>query len=194
MTVLTPPRHQMIDRAMADARAWCAGRIIDDRPALAHAVRVAVTLGRHVPDVVPELVAAALLHDSPEFAPAGIDLDAVLTARYGPEVTRVVRALEVEHAALDSPDPPITVDDHPVLLISTADKIVALKSLLRRAALSGDVDAFFGARAGLLRLLPYFRRCHHAGAEHVPRTMTDQFGIVLSRLDQATAPARLALP
>ncbi|MFI6761140.1 metal-dependent phosphohydrolase [Micromonospora sp. NPDC050417] len=193
MTVPSPPRHPTIDRAMADARTWCAGRIIDDRPAIAHAVRVAVTLGRHVPDVAPDMVAAALLHDSPEFAPAGINLDAVLTSRYGPEVTRVIRALEVEHAALDSPDPPVTVDDHPVLLISTADKIVALTSLLRRAVLSGNIDAFFGARPGLLRLLPYFRRCHRASAEHVPPTMTNQLGIVLDHLDQATAPARLAL-
>ncbi|MFK3980579.1 metal-dependent phosphohydrolase [Micromonospora sp. NPDC050397] len=177
---------------MADARTWCAGRIIDDRPAFAHAVRVAVTLGLHVPDVAPDMVAAALLHDSPEFAPTGINLDAVLTTRYGREVTRVIRALEVEHAALDSSDPPVTVDDHPVLLISTADKIVALTSLLRRAVLSGNVDAFFGARAGLLRLLPYFRRCHRAGTEHLPPTMTDQLGIVLDQFDQATASVRLA--
>ena len=83
MTVLTPPRHPLIDNALADARRWCAGQVIDDRPALAHAARVAVTLGEHVTDPAPELIAAALLHDSPEFAPAGIDLDAVLGHRYG---------------------------------------------------------------------------------------------------------------
>jgi (p)ppGpp synthase/HD superfamily hydrolase len=97
VTVLTPPRHPLIDRALADARRWCAGQVIDDRPALTHAARVAVTLGEHVAHPAPELIAAALLHDSPEFAPAGIDLDAALGHRYGREVVRIVRALEAEH-------------------------------------------------------------------------------------------------
>jgi len=137
VTVLTPPRHPLIDNAFADACRWCAGQVIDDQPALAHAARVAVTLGEHVTDPAPELIAAALLHDSPDFAPAGIDLDVVLGHRYGIQVVRIVRALQAEHHALDTDTPIIVADDLPVLLASTADKIVALTSLSRRAHKSG---------------------------------------------------------
>ena len=47
---------------------------------------------------------------------------------------RIVRALEAEHHALDTQRPIVAIDDLPVLLASTADKIVALGSLSRRAA------------------------------------------------------------
>lgn len=64
-TVLSPPRHLLVEHALRQARQWCAGHVIDDRPALAHAARVAVTLGEHVADPAPDLVAAILLHGSP---------------------------------------------------------------------------------------------------------------------------------
>jgi putative NIF3 family GTP cyclohydrolase 1 type 2 len=182
VTILTPPRHPLVERALQDARQWCAGHVIDSRPALAHAVRVAVTIGEHVADPAAELTAAVLLHDSPEFAPADVDLDTVLTGRYGAEVLRIVRALEAEHHALDSGAPVVTVDDLPVLLASTADKIVALGSLRHRAVRSGDPVGFFAARPGLLVLLPYFQECRTAGVGRVPASMTDAFGRVLDVL------------
>lgn len=182
MTVLSPPRPWLVDRALADAKLWCAGKIIDDRPALAHAARVAVMIGDHVPQVEPTLIAAALLHDSPEFAPAAIDLDAVLSCRYGGEVARIVRALETEHAALDTGNPDVDVEDLSVLLASTADKIVALESLTRRAVRSGDPVKFFTARPALLRLLPYFHAFRDAGVGHVPASMTHQLSQALDTL------------
>jgi hypothetical protein len=104
------------------ARDWCHGHRIDGAPALAHAVRVALKIGEHLPAAPPELVAAALVHDSPEFAPPDIDLGAVLTVRLGGAVTRVVWALQGEHNALNAympelPDP----DDLWVLSASAAD-------------------------------------------------------------------------
>lgn len=189
MTALSAPRHPLIERALIDARTWCHGHIIDDRPALAHALHVARTLDSHVPGR-PPLVCAALLHDSPLFAPADIDLNTYLTVRYGLEVTRVVRALEAQHEALDSADPPVLVDDHPVLLTSTADKIVALSSLLSRARAFGDIDAFFRARGPLLRLLPYFRAYQEAGAALVPPRMAAELRTVIERMEHATARAR----
>lgn len=185
MTVLSPPRHPIVAQALADARVWCAGRIIDDRPALAHAARVAVTLGRHVPRATPELIAAVLLHDGPEFAPGNLDLDAHLAATYGPEVPRVVRALQAEHDGLDGPEPPMHTDDLPVLLASTSDKIVALASLVHRARRSGDTRGFFANRPALLRLLPFFRRCQYAGIGLVPVSMTADLSAVLDLVDQA---------
>lgn len=155
MTVLSPPHHPFVAQGLPDARLWCAGHTIDDRPALVHAVRVAVVLGEHVPDAPPELIAAVLLHDAPEFAPSDLDLDAALRARYNTEVARITRALQAEHQALETPDPPVDVTDRPAQLASTADKTVALTSLLRRARASADSDAFFAVRPGLLRLLPH---------------------------------------
>ena len=192
MTALSTPRHPLVDLALRDARTWCAGHVIDDRPALVHAVRVAVALARYVPNAAPDLVCAALLHDSPDFAPPGLDLDAVLTRRYGPQTARVVRAMEREHAALDRGDPPIAVDDGPVLLVSTADKIVALSSLLHRARRSGDVHDFFSSRPALLSLLPYFRAFHDAAADQIPSRMTGRLTTVLVALDRATAASREA--
>ena len=187
MTVLTPPRHPLVDRALRNAPSWCAGQVIDDRPALAHAARVAVTLGEHLAEPAPELIAAALLHDAPEFAPADVDLDAVLSDRYGAEVLRIVRALEAEHHALDTNNPIVAIDDLPVLLASTADKIVALGSLSRRAKHSGEPVGFFARRAALLRLLPHFRAFIDAGAGRVPASMTKSLG---RALDVVIATAR----
>ncbi len=189
MTVLSPPRHPKVVAALTDARVWCTGRIIDERPALAHATVVAATLGGYLPDVSVDLVVAALLHDSPEFAPPGLDLDATLTTRYGAQVTRLVRALEAEHTALDSGQP-LLVDDWPVLAISTADKIVALASLLRRARRSGDPDRFFSARKPLLDVIPHLAACHRHASGQLPAAMTDRLGVLIGLLDTTTAPLR----
>lgn len=189
MSTLSPPQTRVIEQALTDARTFCAGHIIDDRPALVHAVRVAVKLDQHAPGR-PHLICAALLHDSPLFAPAMLDLDAHLTSHYGPEVTRIIRAMQAQHEALDSNNPPLLVDDYPVLLATTADKIVALTSLLRRARLSGDTTGFFRTRGALLRLLPHFHAYHRAGATRVPVSMTTELGDVLVRMDRATAAVR----
>ena len=185
MTALARPRHPLIERALADARAWCEGHIIDDRPALAHAVRVAAKLDQHAPGR-PRLVCAALLHDSPEFAPARPALDGYLTGVYGTEVSRVVRAMAAQHHALDSDNPPIELEDQSVLLVAIADKIVALGSLLHRAHLSGDVTRFFARREPLLRLLPYFEGYQRTVAAWVPAAMAWELATVLERMRTAT--------
>ncbi|WP_250009725.1 metal-dependent phosphohydrolase [Actinoplanes sp. M2I2] len=186
MTVLAPPRHPIVQSALDDARTWCASEIIDDRPALAHAVKVAVTIGAHIPDPGTDLIAAALLHDSPDLAPNTLDLDELLTTRYGPTVRRIVRVMHNEHRSLDTDHPQIVVDDHQVLLASTADRIVALSSLMSRARKSGDITGFFTRRRPLLLLLPYFHQCHAAGAGRVPDTMSAALATALTRLDDAT--------
>lgn len=114
-------------------------------------------------------------------------LTRVLAARYGPEVPRIIMALQAEHNALDGPDPVVKVNDPSVLLTSTADKIVALTSLLRRARASGDVTAFFAVRPALLRLLPHFRAFHDSGRGLVPAGMSQALAAVLDRIEQAAA-------
>jgi len=83
MTVLSPPRLAAIERALRDARTWCAGHTIDDRPALVHGLRVAVTIGQHVPAPAQDVIVAALLHDAPDLAPTEPDVYQTLTAAYG---------------------------------------------------------------------------------------------------------------
>lgn len=191
MTILTPPRHALVDSALLLARRWCFGRVIDDRPALAHAARVAVTIDAHQPIAAPQIIAAALLHDAPEFAPPQLDLDRFLSAEYGAEARRLVRGMQVEHDALDREEP-IVADpaDVNLTLLSTADKVVALTSLLRRAHLSGDTTGFFAARTPLLNLLTHFRKCRAAAIGAVPASMTADLGKILDALDAATAVAR----
>ena len=186
MTVLRRPRHPLVDSAMADARRWFAGHMIDSRPAFVHAVRVAVVLGEHVPDPDPGLIAGALLHDSPEFAPSWIDLERLLINRYGMLTRDVVVGLQVEHRALDGPHPIVLIGDPEVLLASTADKIVALSSVTRRAWASGDPIGFLTARPALLRLVPHFRDFRRAATGRVPVSMTDLLERVLSELVATT--------
>jgi (p)ppGpp synthase/HD superfamily hydrolase len=174
MTVLSPPRHPIVADALALARDWCAGHIIDGAPALAHAARVAAVLVRHIQDAPAELVAAALLHDAPEFAPADVDLDDML-GQLGAEVVRVVRTLQREHLGLAFGGPPeISTEDGQVLSVSAADKLVSLSSILGRAARSGDAAAFWAMRARFLNLVPYLRRFHITATPCLPDSMAAQ--------------------
>ena len=182
MNALVRPRHPLIDRALSDARDWCKGHVIDGQPAIVHAVRVAVTVANHERDAAPGQIAAALLHDSPDFAPPDIDLDHHLTGQYGADTCRLVRAIEADHQAInvDVLTPPREQD---VLLLSTADRLVALTSAARRARRS-DTRAFFTQRQRLVELLPYFQSCCDAAWGRVPATLTRDLAAVLAELRQ----------
>ncbi|BCB90658.1 HD domain-containing protein [Phytohabitans suffuscus] len=187
MTVLTPPRSPLVDEALELARRWCAGHTIDGAPALRHAVEVATTLGRYVPDAPADIIAAALLHDAPEFA-IDVDLDQVLTNRFGPATTRVVRALEREHAALgQTPAPPFEAGDTVALTASAADKIVSLDSVLRRASFAADRAAYWRTRRPFLALVPYFRAFHTAARTALPAEMAATLGRLVTDAEQVAA-------
>src|SRR2546430_8764947 len=112
MTVLSRPGHPIVADALVLAGEWCRGQVVDGAPALGHAVRVALVLGCHIPAAAPELVAAVLLHDSPEYAPKDLDLDALLTVRLGPAGTPLWRGLGREPTPLDPPPAPhVTTED-----------------------------------------------------------------------------------
>jgi len=188
MSVLSRPRHPIVADALVVARDWCAGHIIDGAPAFGHAVKVALTLGRHVPDPAPELVAAVLLHDSPEYAPKEIDLDAVLTARFGAPVAAIVRGLEREHIALDQrADPDVTTEDRWTVVASAADKIVSLRSILRRASRAPDPAAYWRSRRAFVARVPYFAAFHTAAAPHLPPGMAGELARLVVCAENATA-------
>jgi hypothetical protein len=193
MTVLSRPQHPIVADALVLAGEWCRGQIIDGAPALGHAVKVALVLGRHVPDAAPELVAAVLLHDCPEYAPKDVDLDALLTVRLGPAVTRIVRGLEREHIALDQrPVPDVTTEDSWTLYASAADKIVSLRSILRRASRTADPAVYWQSRRAFVARVPYFAAFHTVAAPQLPPGMTGELARLVVRAEQATARHRSA--
>jgi hypothetical protein len=185
MRAVLPSRsHPIVSTGLQLARVWCAGHQIDGAPAIAHAVKVAAKLGQHVPHPTPELLAACLLHDAPEFAPAAGtgDWAAVISGALTPEVTRVVRALYSEHQAVGGPDRPRTpIDDLPVLLASTADKLVSLGSVLGRGRTADDRAAYWAQRAAFLDAVPYFRGFANDADPHLPPTMAAALRLEISR-------------
>jgi hypothetical protein len=188
MAVLPFRTHPIVSTALALARTWCEGHQIDGAPALAHALRVASLLGTHVPTVTPELLAAALLHDAPDFAPAaGVgDLDAVLTDRLSAEVARVVRALTDEHQELDEAgQAPPPIGDPPVLLLSAADKIVSVASVLDRADAAPDPGEFWSTRRAFFTAVPYVRAVHQAAADYLPPALADALHALVIRAELA---------
>ena len=187
MTVLSQPRHPVVADALTLARDWCAGQIIDSVPALGHAVKVALVVGRHVPNPPPELVAAVLLHDAPEYAPKEIDLDATLTARFGAPVAHIVRGLERERIALDQrPLSEVSTEDQWTLYASAADKIVSLRSTLRRATRAPDPAAFWRTRRAFVARMPYFAAFHTAAAPHLPPSMGGELARLVVHAEHAT--------
>jgi hypothetical protein len=191
MTVLSPPRHPTIEAALALASEWCEGHIIDGAPALAHATKVTVKFAQYVPDADPQWLAAALLHDSPFFAPDGIDLDVTLTRRLGGEVARVVRGVQRAHEAINMKlTSQILTDDRPVLLASTSDKIVSLSSILGRALAAEDRRAFWSTRGAFLDLVPYFSAFQAAAAPSLPDRMAAELGKLVSIAEGALTEVR----
>lgn len=180
MSVL--PRHPLVIDALGLARTWCAGRIIDNAPAFGHALRVATVLGRHLEPAPAELLAAALLHDAPDFAPPGIDLDTVLTARFGPAITRTVRELEREHAALnDRAEPDVAGVTDWTLYASTADKIVSLSSIVRRASRAPDPAAYWHRRPAFVARVPYFIAFAELASPRLPPGMAAELQHIVAR-------------
>lgn len=107
----------------------------------------------------------------PKFAPVSLKLDQFLEYRFSAEVRRLIRGMQSEHDAMDCGKPfiPDLADRH-LMLLSTADKVVALRSLLRRTDLFGDVAAFFARRRPLLDLLAFFHTYQSTSIGAVPTT------------------------
>jgi hypothetical protein len=191
VNVLTPPRPAPVEDALRLAARWCAGQTVDGGPALRHACAVAVTLGTHCPGAPPELIAAALLHDAPEYA--GDKLEQV---GLGTGVLALIRAIDAEHRAMAAyhRDPAAAGElldglDRWALTASTADKVVSLGTILRRAG-ADDRAAYWRRRSAFLDHTPYFRLFATAAAPVVPPGLAD----ALDRLVTTAEVAALEFP
>jgi hypothetical protein len=70
----------------------------------------------------------------------------------------------------------IPTDDRPVLLASTADKIVSLSSILGRALAAEDRAAFWSTRQPFLAIVPYFSVFQAVAAPNLPPRMAAELG------------------
>lgn len=178
VSVLAHPRHPIVESAYTLAVKWCQGHEIDGAPALTHAIRVAQVLHEHVPAAPPDLIAAALLHDSPEFAPEleePEDLDFVLDNLVGVRTRSTIRELERQHDTMGDPEP-VFPEDRDTLLVSAADKIVSLDSILKRGAGAEDPEAFWEVRRPFLDAVPYFCEFLDTVGPELPGSMADELG------------------
>jgi hypothetical protein len=142
------------------------------------------------------VTAAAFLHDSPEYAPSSLDLDATLADRLGPEVPRIIRAHEAEHLALaEGHQPTAPTADPPVLQLSAADKIVSLSTTIRNASAAPDPADYWASRRAFLDQLPYLAAFRHQVTGHLPPAMAQTLGALIARAtDAATLVGMLEQP
>ena len=191
MSALTRPRLPLIDTAIALSRDWCEGHIIDGAPALSHALKVARKVADHLPGASADLIAAAILHDAPYFAPAGVDLDRTLAATLNSSVLRIVRAIQAEHEALQhSTDPGVETRDLDVLLASAADKAVSIAAITRRGRRSDSPDTFWNRRRAFIDRVPYFKAFAAAAEPHLPASLARELTAVVTGAAKATTNYR----
>ncbi|WP_241840329.1 hypothetical protein [Frankia sp. CcI49] len=156
--------------------------MIDGAPALAHAVQVALTLGQHVPDAAPELIAAVLLHDVPDY----IDPEKVGTEivdRCGSETLVALWLIHGEHMAMqlhrenaDEAARRLAQLRPDIAAALAADKVVSISYVLRGASQAANLRAYWADRRAFLLSVPYFRAFLAATAERLPEGLADELG------------------
>lgn len=193
MSALTRPRARVIDTAIRLGRLWCEGQIIDGSPALGHALKVARKVDEHCPSASPDHIAAVIVHDAPFFTPPELDLDTTLTTMLNADVTRIVRAIEAEHDALDhSSNPDIDTTSQDVLIASAADKVISIGAILKRARRSPAPNDYWTTRQPFLMRVPYFQAFSISARPYLPDTLADELHDVVTVAASATAPFRRA--
>ncbi|WP_241840286.1 hypothetical protein [Frankia sp. CcI49] len=167
---------------MAIARRWCAGHVIDGAPAFVHAVRVARTLGHHMPDAPPALVAAVLLHDVPDYMDPQ-RVGAEVSEQCGSETLIDLWLIHGEHMAMQlhryDPDEAarrLAQLRPDIAAALAADKVVSIAYVLRGARQAADVRVYWAERRAFLLAVPYFRAFLGAVARVLPEGLADELG------------------
>lgn len=202
-SVLAPPRAPVIDVALGLARTYAAGHVIDGAPAFAHAVRVALTLDRHLPEATAELIAAVLLRDAPtRDAPTYAAVDTVsaqVAVRCGTDTLIALWLLYDEHTVreLYRHDPAAATQRlsrlrPDIAAALTADKAVRLADVLAGAGRAADRRVYWARRRSVVLAVPYVRDFLTATAELVPGTLTDELGGLVRETHRAVMLAARA--
>ena len=200
MSVLSPPSHESVNRALSFTREVCRDEKVDGSTALRHAVGVVITLEEFVPTVEPRLAAGIIMHDTPYAVSDQGQLDEVLRTQFDPETHRIVRTIEREHAYMGTDNGSgyneglrshvaALLQDEPVLLATAADKITSFRNILGRANRSDDPYTFFDPRPAFKNRMPYFVGFHAETAPHIPPRMADELGTLVSRAYDLTGLA-----
>jgi hypothetical protein len=184
MATTLPLNDPLVATAYALAQHWCKGHDLGLQPAFDHAVDVARTLIEHAPTAPPELVAAALAHDAPDFADVD-DLDGFLTRQLGTEVTRIIHSLQHQHDNYDQ-QPQL---DQALALVGTADKIVSLRSALDRAHAAPDLQGHWASHPGFVNAIPHFRAFYAAAEPLIPPGMAAELLALVDNAEALTAGA-----
>ncbi|MBB5868672.1 hypothetical protein F4553_002051 [Allocatelliglobosispora scoriae] len=184
VTVLNKPRHPIVERALRLSRLYYEGHVINEAPALNHAMRVAITLVEHEPDASPVMIASALLQDMPIYAPATVDVDIVLRDSVAEGVGPIVRGLAIEQDAMMS-GKAARLASRSVMLIMAADRIVALRTLLERARSAPDQREFWIQRQRLRGMFEHFRAWYALAEPVLPVSMAIELSGVLRDLEMA---------
>ncbi len=156
-------------------------------------MRVALTLGRHLPDAPPELLAAVLLHDVPDYARADV-VDAEVGGWCGTNTLITLWAIHDEHTAMDlyrtSPASAVRrlsrLPDG-VAAALAADKTVSLRYVLTGARNAPDLAAFWATRHAFLTLVPYLRAFQAATAHRLPESLVRDLDQLVTDAEQITA-------
>jgi hypothetical protein len=162
--------HPTTSAALLMALRWSRSGAVAGHDPLAHALDVIGILRGRIDDVTPDVLAAAVLRDSGEFAPPAIDLEAAL-AEVSLEVARLVQALQAEHDALGADTIPTPPADLRVMQISGADKIVTLLDVLAEAGAATDPAAYWTQHHVFVAVLRCFREFQQAADGVVPPSM-----------------------
>lgn len=166
-----------IDRALAVAARCHAGQTRKDEPTpyIAHPVAVAMIVSDFTED--QDVVVAALLHDILEDVPPSVYAAEDMSAEFGERVTEMVRGVSEEKTAGEETPPwrirkegylaALTDDSEECLLISAADKIHNLRSMVTAHDKLGDAmwDVF---NAGPAEKLWFY--------EAIAETVTERLG------------------
>jgi hypothetical protein len=99
-------------------------------------------------------------------------------------VARVLHSYLPAHQALTDGlhVPPV---DPAVLVVSTADKLVSIRTVLDGAASAADAATYWRSRQGFVLSVPYLRSFHCAAAVHVPVAMADDLRHLISQAEPA---------
>ncbi|MET9083159.1 hypothetical protein ABZX77_14895 [Streptomyces sp. NPDC004237] len=163
--------------------------------ALGHAINVANTLGRYLPDAPPQVVAACLLHAIPQWPMTGEPAHEFVEAQCGVEARLLLEALRAEHHAMALPSQR-AVDGHLRLLrtmpwlahSALSFKIVSLQYATAYSAQGRpDAAAAWKGRVAGGSQLPYLRQLRALAAELVPAVMADDFARLLDQCLPMTA-------
>ncbi|WP_405814678.1 hypothetical protein OG241_08770 [Streptomyces sp. NBC_01390] len=157
--------------------------------ALAHAVNVANTLGRYIPDAPPQVVAACLLHAIPQWPMADEAVHELVDAECGAEARWLLEALRAEEEVLARPSEDAVqrqlrrLRNIPWLAhASLTSKVVTLQYAVAHAAhRRWDAASAWTPSASRGDQLPYLRQLHTFATGVVPPVMINAFAGLLDQ-------------